>query len=290
MIHPQYQALVDRLVAFASTREDIRAAFVVGSQAREMLPADRWSDIDTLLVVEDPASLLKERRWTEELGEVVLCFSESSPVDAVPELRVLYRPCLDVDFPLLPADFVRARDSAQLSPEMIAVFKRGYLCLLDKENFASIFAEVAAQPLPAHKDHAEDVAELIQDIAYHVLWTAKKWQRGERWMALACCNSYMQHRLLRLMEWVAHSQAQSKGAIDTWHNGRLIEQWLPEPYLELLSLSWASADKASLRAALQAVLTLCIKVLEREGEAEAALKPSLDHCQEQLDELLNESP
>ncbi|WP_026971003.1 aminoglycoside 6-adenylyltransferase [Aliagarivorans marinus] len=290
MIHPQYQALGDRLISFASTREDIRAAFVVGSQARESLPADRWSDIDILLVVEDPACLMQERSWTEALGQVVLCFSESSPVDAVPELRVLYQPCLDVDFPLLPADFVRARDSAQLSPEMIAVFKRGYLCLLDKENFASIFAEVAALPLPAPKDHAEEVTELIQDIAYHVLWTAKKWQRGERWMALACCNSHIQHRLLRLMEWMAHSQTQNQEVIDTWHNGRFIEQWLPEPYLELLSLSWARADKASLQAALQAALALCIKVLELAGEAEKALKPSLDHCRERLGELLNESP
>ena len=36
-------------VAWAQTQPDVRAAFVVGSQARRDHPCDRWSDVDIIL-------------------------------------------------------------------------------------------------------------------------------------------------------------------------------------------------------------------------------------------------
>ena len=44
-----YENLEKNFVSWAQAKEDIRAAFMVGSRARSDHPADEWSDMDIIL-------------------------------------------------------------------------------------------------------------------------------------------------------------------------------------------------------------------------------------------------
>jgi len=46
--------LLQRIIDWARKEAGIRAAFLVGSGARQDHPADEWSDIDLVLVATDP--------------------------------------------------------------------------------------------------------------------------------------------------------------------------------------------------------------------------------------------
>jgi aminoglycoside 6-adenylyltransferase len=45
-----YDQIIERFLAWAQHQADIRAAVIIGSQARVDRPADRWSDLDLLVV------------------------------------------------------------------------------------------------------------------------------------------------------------------------------------------------------------------------------------------------
>ena len=56
--------LLERLIAWARSRSDIRGVAVIGSRARALdHPADQWSDVDILLTTTDPGRYLTTINW-----------------------------------------------------------------------------------------------------------------------------------------------------------------------------------------------------------------------------------
>ena len=51
---------------------NVEGAVVIGSQARDVMQADKWSDLDVMLLVNDVESLLNDVNWLDMLGKVVV--------------------------------------------------------------------------------------------------------------------------------------------------------------------------------------------------------------------------
>jgi predicted nucleotidyltransferase len=49
-----YERLIARYVQWARNEDNIRATVVIGSRARVDHPADAWSDLDVIILVNDP--------------------------------------------------------------------------------------------------------------------------------------------------------------------------------------------------------------------------------------------
>jgi predicted nucleotidyltransferase len=69
-------AFLARLVTWLATRADIAGALLVGSQARTAQPADRWSDVDLVVIADEPARYIDDAAWLSELGRPVATFVE----------------------------------------------------------------------------------------------------------------------------------------------------------------------------------------------------------------------
>jgi predicted nucleotidyltransferase len=52
------QDMIDRFVTWAQRRPDVRAGIVLGSWARNDMPADNLSDLDLVVIVSDPSVFL----------------------------------------------------------------------------------------------------------------------------------------------------------------------------------------------------------------------------------------
>ncbi len=60
-VNTRMDLLAAAIADWAREREDVRAVLVVGSQARTHPPADRWSDLDVVLFVDEPAAARRRR-------------------------------------------------------------------------------------------------------------------------------------------------------------------------------------------------------------------------------------
>jgi aminoglycoside 6-adenylyltransferase len=67
-----YDDLITRFLAWIQTRDDLRAALMLGSRARADRPADEWSDLDLVLVTTDPQLYLDDAARLEPLGRPIL--------------------------------------------------------------------------------------------------------------------------------------------------------------------------------------------------------------------------
>jgi len=261
--------LIEAAVAdWARERADVHAAVVVGSQARSSMPADRWSDLDVFLVVDDPQPYAEDRDWVAEFGSPVITFLEQTAVGDQRERRVLYETGEDVDLPLIP---LSALDQVEVAGELLA---RGYRMLVDKIDLEQRLREVAAGVTASSPPTQRELTELASDFWYHALWTAKKLRRGEVFTAIECLDGYLKARLLTLLEWHARAVDPS---VDTWHGGRFLERWADPGALSALEKAFAHYDVRDVARALWETIDLW-QGLEEETASRLGLAIGLDHA------------
>jgi len=255
---------------WAQEREDVRAAIVVGSQARTDVPADRFSDLDVILIVDDPEPYAESAAWVSEFGTPALTFLEDTP-PRQRERRVLYKTGEDVDFPLFPLSTL---DRLGQSANAAALLARGYRVLVDKIGLEERLRDVVdLAPIPTLPTQA-DFDQLASDFWYHALWTSKKLRRGEVFTAIECLNGYMKARIVTLLEWHARAVDPS---VDTWHAGRFLERWADPGALAQLEKAYAHYDIRDVARALWETIDL-FQGAEEETAARLDLKAGLDHA------------
>jgi aminoglycoside 6-adenylyltransferase len=269
-VNTRMELLAAAVSDWARGREDVRAAVLVGSQARTDTPADRWSDLDVILLVDDPEAYAADAGWVEEFGTPVLTFLEPTAVSDQRERRVLYDTGEDVDFPLIP---VAALERLEASDNVAALLARGYRVLVDEIELEPRLRAVAAVVRPAAPITQRDLTELASDFWYHALWTAKKLRRGEVFTAIECLDGYMKNRLVTLLEWHARSLDPT---VDTWHGGRFLERWADPGALAALERAYARYDLRDVARALWQTIDL-FQGLEEETVRRLGLEVELDH-------------
>src|SRR4029453_8735060 len=244
----QFLAEVSR---WAAERADVRAAILLGSQARVDAPADPASDVDVTLFVDDTARYLDDAAWIGHFGEPLLSFREPTAVGGFEEQRVLFRDGLEVDFAIVPAAV-----AAEIPPEADAVFARGFRVLhADGISFPEREPSSIDTPPPTQ----EQFDQLVNDFWYHLLWSAKKLWRGEVLVAKQACDGWLPGRLVELARWRSHEP-------DTWHGSRFFERWAGDELVEALGPTFAAYDAHDIARALRAKAELFGKV----GDAVAA--------------------
>jgi aminoglycoside 6-adenylyltransferase len=268
-VNTRMDLIAAAIADWADERDDVQAAILVGSQARSETPADRWSDLDVFLVVDDAEPYATDGAWVAEFGRPLLTFMEPTAVGRERERRVLYEAGEDVDLPLVP---VAALDVLE-SDEVRGVIARGYRVLVDKVGLEERLVRAAASaPTPPPPTQAE-LTELASDFWYHALWAAKKLRRGEVFTAKQCIDGYLKARLVTVLEW--HARAVEPAA-DTWHGGRFLERWADPGALAALEGAYAHYDLRDVSRALWATIDLW-EGLERETASRLGLELELDH-------------
>jgi aminoglycoside 6-adenylyltransferase len=275
------EPFLEQVAEWARDRSDVRAAFVVGSQARTEVPADELSDVDLVLVVDDPALYTESASWLETFGTPLLTFLEPTPVGGLVERRVLFEFGLEVDFSLVPAAALKA---LLADADALGVFARGYRILHDEVGLNEHFARATdVEPTGAT---ASQLSQLSHDFWYHALWSAKKLRRGEIYVAKQACDGYLKSLVVELLA----IKARDSG-METWHQGRFLERWAARSDVAELGRSFARYDEAAVARAIKATSDMFAR-LEREVCDRRGVGPLVDHDEvgRRLEALLEGEP
>lgn len=237
-----YESIIERVISWSEDREDIRAIVIIGSRARDNVPADEWSDLDLVIFALDPSIYIRDTEWVKRIGEPKIVFLEKTAVGNELEVRVLFDGGLDVDFAMIPTVFLKGDISL-----FADVASRGMRVLLDREG---VFSNVDLNNIKIKHNPPEEFKfqNAIKDFWYHAVWVAKKLLRGELWVAKICCDGHMKDILLRMIEW--YSLSKNGWDYDVWHRGRFLEQWADKRVLDGLKDAYAYYDRDDIKKAL----------------------------------------
>ena len=215
-------SMIETLAAWVSTRPDVRAVLLLGSQARNNHPADAFSDIDVALTVDDPGVFLLGREWLRELGDVIADVVEPTAIGGMSERRVLFASGQDVDFSVVPTELMQLLGDFSDVDEVRQLLGRGHRIMKDELGIREgIDAIPAPEPggLPVSK---ADYRVLSNGFWYQLICATKKWRRGELWVAMTSCEGVLSRALVDLVRWRTQLRHPS---VEIWHGTRYIEEW-----------------------------------------------------------------
>lgn len=244
-----YRDFETRFTRWAQANDDVRTAFIIGSQARKDHPADAWSDLDILMFANTPERYLAAADWLAPLGNVLCTFPRNTD-GGDPERLTLFEGGYQVDFVVaLTAELHRLAAAGQVHGN----FHRGVKVLFDKEG-------VAQQILPKEMQipyqpplSAEGFTATGDMFWFCVLYIAKQILRGELWVAkMRDCD--LKAALLQMIIW--HAQAAHGTDYDTWHAGRFMAQWADADVLEAVGHTFAGFTQQASWDALLATAAL----------------------------------
>lgn len=212
------------LINLGESTDQMKAGIIIGSRARTERPADEYSDIDIILLVEDIEFFIQSDEWLNKLGKYHISFSEYTVANGK-ERRVFFDNAFDADFIFLQANEI---DRIEKDNDLKTMISRSYRILFDKIGFDGALRRMVL-PTESYLPLSEsEFKNIVNNFWFHSIWAAKKVLRGELWVAKTCVDSYMKDILLKIIELYSH--AVNGSTYDTWHCGRFIEQWA-EPWV-----------------------------------------------------------
>lgn len=257
----RYEELKNRLLGLCEDHTEIKAVIVIGSQAREVYGADEYSDLDLIIACTEPKKLLYDDALINKLGKPIYSFVEDT-IAGEKERRILFEGSLDVDMIIMSEDNLKKHLS---SHSLDGIMNRGFKLKCDKCDVSTYVNNIPKISDESYCPLSEyNFRNLVNDFMFHTVWAEKKIRRGELWTAIMCINCYLKSKLLTVIEMYEHNIHGMK--YDTWHNGRMAEQWTEEFIRDKLRNCFARYNAEEMLSALENTKQLFL-LLSRECAA-----------------------
>lgn len=257
----RYAEIKSRMCSLAGLDGAVHAVIMIGSRTRESVPADEYSDLDTVIVTDAPEKWFSGE-YPAQLGRMDISFIEPT-LGGGREKRCIYDGDLDVDMIILTsAQYEKAMEEGVLE----WVMNRGYKVLYaDSDRIAGLAAKYVRPEVPRPEMREEEFLNTVGDFYFHNVWACKKLMRGELWSAKMCIDGYLKDRLRKMIE----QYCLMTGSADVWHDGRFLDRWADLSVLEELKSCFAHYYAGDCKKALGAThklfARLAASVAEKRG-------------------------
>ncbi|MBP1045730.1 aminoglycoside 6-adenylyltransferase [Enterococcus sp. BWM-S5] len=241
-----YHDFIEHFAAVGKEREDIKAAYIIGSRARKKHPADQWSDLDVLLYTDTPEYYLNTSEFLQQFGEIWSSFATKTLGNDMERLT-LFDGGYQVD---LVTKSAQEYEKELASGTVPWLFKRGACLILDNTGEAAKLLpqeDVLPEKLPLNEATFSEVNQMFWFVTMYI---SKQLLREESWAAKARDMDY-KNIILQMIEWYELSVHGEE--YDTWHGGRFIHDWAePDVYEALFDIfghfdladSWTALEKS----------------------------------------------
>lgn len=244
-----YDNFLVKFIRWAESKNDIRAAFVVGSRARADYPADDYSDLDLMFFCLNQSVYLSNTAWLHELGSFwALNINQNTGGD--PELQVVFEGGYEVDFIIHSADILRHMVLRKCRPKD---FLKGSRYIIDKDGVAKLLMPSKEFIPPLKPMTEEQFFMVVHQFWFVALITAKMILRDGLWLAKSR-DADLKALLLQVVEW--HESAVRGKAYIIWDSGRYINQWASMDIMEDIKGTYGLFDREDSWRALEATIGL----------------------------------
>ncbi len=248
-----YEDIESKFISWAQTVEDIRAAFIVGSRARNDHPADEWSDMDIILFTSKQNYYLSNNEWLNYFGDICTSFATQTNGGDL-ECLTLFEGGWQVDFVIQTIDDLNHLVKNKVIPDN---FYRGVKVLVDKDHIAhNIMPQSSMTPQgnPLSEDRFLQTINMFWFIA---LYIAKQILRNELWV-VKVRDGNLKELLLQMIEW--HEKTVNGAEYDTWHAGRFLCEWASKETQAELMNTYGHFDRNDSWKALMATIILFMRL------------------------------
>lgn len=255
----EYASIIDTIKSWAENDPNIKVVIIIGSQVQKAAKVDIWSDLDTMILLDNPETLLMDDGWIGNFGNPVCSYVDTTKLSFVEwdwsVKRVLYEKNLDVDFSILPISHLDSVLSVNKD-----IISKGYRIIYDPTNLVEkkiISLNQEEKNVKISILNKSELKNIVNDILYHIVWTEKKIRRGELWVAVNTINNHLNYQLLRLLE------TQNQTTSEIMYEGRYLETRTEKDLLDKLSQCFTRYDSEEASITLKNILELTHTIFDK---------------------------
>jgi aminoglycoside 6-adenylyltransferase len=254
-------SILPRIVDWAESREDVRAAVLTGSRARDDGSVDHDADYDIELFTSRIERYETDTTWIPEIAPVWVYLRLSLPTDDRYRMwLVVFDGGQKVDLGFAPTIVL---DEMVTGYRLNELYERGYRVLFDKDGGAASLPPASGAAPVRQPPTASEVRAAINEFWFEAFHIPKLLQRNDLWV-VKMRDWTMKQRLLQMIEW--HALATHGSGHDVWHIGTRMDRWAsPQVWVRLKDV-FGRFDRADSWSALFATVAL-FRDLSRETTA-----------------------
>jgi len=256
--------VTEQLVAWGTTRPDIRALILTSSRARADETADDLSDYDVIIAATEPETFLKDDAWQLAYGEPAARWGDEAEVfGARTYFRgVVYADGVKIDYTFWPVELLERVAAEERLPDILDV---GYRVLLDKDGATSSWSPPTFRAHIPTAPTEQEYRELVEEFWWSATYVAKALRRDELVFAKFALDHDMKlGPLRRFLEWrieIEHDWSVRPGPY-----GRGLERWLSPELRSELALTYVGPEIDENWDALSRTAALFRRVAREVGE------------------------
>jgi aminoglycoside 6-adenylyltransferase len=251
------QDIEKTFTAWALQEKPVRAAIVIGSQARIDHPADRWSDLDIILFTTETEAYLNSTAWFEAFAPVWTSIQGRTAAGESEHL-VLYAGGLQVDFVLDNAAVLSDLSQMAASGQFSEAVHRGVRILFDKDHLIPPLPTPGTPPAHLPPSQAE-FTHAWTNFWFSAIHAAKQLRRGDLAFYKGA-EQRLRNLILPFLEW--HTRLSRGWGTDTWHQGRFLAEWLEPGLYSQIAQTFTSLEPAASWQGLQHLLDLAQPIIQ----------------------------
>ncbi len=262
---PTETEVLDKVVAWAKARPDIRAVIITSTRARPGGPVDMLSDYDIILAVTDVQGFVKDDAWIREYGRLMVLWGDHHELHGLKTYfrGAIYADFVKIDWSIWPVALLERIAAEPSLPDVLDV---GYRVLLDKDALTAGWQPPSYRAhIPARPTESEYLA-VVEEFWWTSTYVAKSLWRDELVFARFCLDQDMRLGVGRkMLEWrieLDHNWSVKPGVL-----GRGLKKLLPADIWEELEATYTGPDLEENWGALFRLAALFRRVATEVGQA-----------------------
>ncbi len=195
------ERVLEDIIKFAKQNPDIEALLITSSMANPRVETDIFSDLDVVLVTEEPKSLLKDKSWINNFGEVMVAFNDNFKLEDITTYTSLniFQDYIRIDFSIWPVVLVKKVSEYDELPAFLDI---GYQVLYDENNITAKLIEPTHNAYQTKKPTQEEYDRVVNNFWWDITYIAKYLWRDQFYFA-KYMDYFIKYNLLKQMiEWL----------------------------------------------------------------------------------------
>ena len=189
------------VIKFAENNKNIEALLITSSMANPKAETDIFSDLDVVIVTDNPKIFVNNKDWCNQFGEIMVSFNDNFKLEGITSYTslVLYKDYIRIDFSIWPTELLKKIAEYNKLPAFLDI---GYEVLYDKNNLTTELNEASNQAYQTNKPNKHEYERVVNNFWWDITYIAKYLWRDQFYFA-KYMDYFIKYNLLQpMVEWL----------------------------------------------------------------------------------------
>lgn len=249
---------------YAKNNNDIKALLITSSTVNPHAKTDIFSDLDLVIVTDNPQKFSNNKEWRAEFGDILVSFNDNFKLEEIKTYTrlVLYQDHIRIDFSIWPVKLIKKLTTYDKLPDYLDI---GYEVLYDKNNLTEKLKRPTYQAfktkIPSEEQYRKTVNNFWWDITY-----IPKYLWRDQFYFMKYMDYFIKFNLLQpMVEWLIG--VENNWAVNPGKCGSKFQEYLSEEDWNQLETTFSGYDREENWQAMFKMMEFFQKAAKKVGKS-----------------------